>query len=82
MIRQTMLKNHQATLNRLTDTESAFLDKFARFFHPGNYETITTFVNDALLHIERNGNGKIIFFDASLLISDVFRKEKFARTTA
>jgi DNA polymerase-3 subunit delta' len=82
MIRQTLLKNHQASLNRLTDTESAFLDKFARFFHPGNYETITTFVNDALLHIERNGNGKIIFFDASLLISDVFRKEKFARTTA
>jgi DNA polymerase-3 subunit delta' len=81
MIRQTMLKNHQASLNRLTDNEHAFLDKFARFFHPGNYEQITVFVNDALLHIERNGNGKIIFFDASLLISDVFRKEKFAKSS-
>jgi DNA polymerase-3 subunit delta' len=82
MVRQTMLKNHQASLNRLTDSEHAFLDKFARFFHPGNYERITGFINDALLHIERNGNGKIVFFDSSLLISDVFRKEKFARASA
>jgi DNA polymerase-3 subunit delta' len=82
MVRQTMLKNHQASLNRLTDSEHAFLDKFARFFHPGNYERITGFINDALLHIERNGNGKIVFFDSSLLISDVFRKEKFTRASA
>ncbi len=82
MIRQTVLKNHQPSLNRLTDQENGFLDKFARFFHPGNYAEISTYVNDAILHIERNGHGKIIFFDCCILISDVFRKEKFAKTNA
>jgi DNA polymerase-3 subunit delta' len=76
MIRQTLLMNHRAELNRLTEGESAFLSKFSRFFHPGNYGTISNYINDASLHVERNANSKILFFDLSLLISDVFKREK------
>jgi len=76
MIRQTMLMNHRAELNRLTESEGNFLSKFSKFFHPGNYGTISGYINDASIHIERNAHSKILFFDLSLLISDVFRKEK------
>lgn len=76
MIRQTLLMNHQPQLNRLTEGERNFLTKFSRFFHPGNYAVISNHINEASAHIERNGHAKIVFFDTSLLISDVFRKEK------
>lgn len=76
MIRQTMIMNHQPSLNRLTTGERGFLEKFSRFFHPGNYAQISSYINDASTHIERNGHPKIIFLDTSLQISDVFRKEK------
>jgi DNA polymerase-3 subunit delta' len=78
MIRQTMLQNHQPNLTRMRDDEKAFIEKFARFFHPGNYAEISGYINTSSLHIKGNGNGKIIFFDTSLQISDVFRKEKNA----
>jgi DNA polymerase-3 subunit delta' len=79
MIRQTLLMNHQPSLNRITVAESAFIDKFRRFFNPGNYGVISEYINDAAVHIERNASSKIVFFDLSLLISEVFRKEKSAK---
>lgn len=78
MIRQTMLHNHQPALVRLSADEEAFIEKFARFFHPGNYAEISGYINQAFLHIKGNGHGRIIFFDTSMQISDVFRKEKNA----
>ena len=78
MIRQTMLHNHQPALVRLSADEKAFIEKFARFFHPGNYGEISGYINQAFLHIKGNGHGRIIFFDTSMQISDVFRKEKNA----
>jgi DNA polymerase-3 subunit delta' len=80
MIRQTMLMNHQPQLNRLTTGERSFLQKFSRFFHPGNYSVISGYINEASAHIERNGHPKIVFLDTSLQISDVFRKEKYRAT--
>lgn len=79
MIRQTLLMNHRPDLNRLTSEESDFITKFRKFFHPGNYDVIVNYISEAAYHIERNGSAKIVFFDLSLLISEVFRKEK-ART--
>jgi DNA polymerase-3 subunit delta' len=76
LIRQTLLMNHQPQLNRLTSSERTFLEKFSRFFHPGNYAVICGYISEASFHIERNGHSKIIFLDTSLQISDVFRKEK------
>lgn len=76
MFRQTLLYNSAPELLRLAENELAFLTKFARFFHAENYEHISGFVNEAILHIERNGNGRIVFFDTGLHIADLFRKEK------
>lgn len=82
MIRQTLLMNHQPDLNRITNAETDFINKFRRFFNPGNYSVISEYINDAVLHIERNAAAKIVFFDLSLLVSDVFRKEKRVNPTA
>jgi len=76
MIRQTLLMNHAAELSHVTPSEHAFLDKFRKFFHPENYEIISGYIDDAIFHLSRNANSKILFFDLSLLIADVFRKEK------
>ncbi len=79
MIRQTMIMNSDSSLNRLTPQEFDFVNKFRQFFHPGNYEQIVEYIEEAAKQIDRNGSAKIIFFDVSLLISDVFRKEKAAK---
>ncbi len=76
MIRQTMVMNNNSSLNRLSPAEFDFINKFRQFFHPGNYEQIVEYIEEAARQIDRNGSSKIIFFDVSLLISDVFRKEK------
>jgi DNA polymerase III subunit delta' len=76
IIRQTLLMNHEAKLSHVTPSEHAFIDKFRRFFHPLNYSVISGYIDDAVYHTERNAHSKILFFDLSLLIADVFRKEK------
>jgi DNA polymerase-3 subunit delta' len=76
MIRQTLLMNHQNSLNRITESEQLFIEKFRRFFNTDNYSIISGYINEASIHAERNAHAKILFFDTSLLISDVFRKEK------
>lgn len=42
------------------------LSKFAPFIHEGNIFEITTAVQDAIYHIERNGNSKIILADLAI----------------
>ncbi|MEX1188379.1 MAG: DNA polymerase III subunit [Bacteroidia bacterium] len=76
MIRQTMIMNHVPNLNRVTPEEFVFIDKFRKFFHAGNYELIEELIEEAIVQIGRYGSSKIIIFDVSLLIADVFRKEK------
>lgn len=76
IIRQTMLMNHRDDLVHSTPNEEAFINRFRKFFNPGNYSLISQYINDASYHAERNAHGKILFFDLSLLIADVFRKEK------
>jgi DNA polymerase-3 subunit delta' len=76
MVRQTILLNHAESINRVTISEKAFLEKFSKFFNVGNYGSISNYLNDASHHISRNAYGKLLFFDTSLLISEVFRKEK------
>jgi DNA polymerase-3 subunit delta' len=82
MIRQSMLMNHSPELNRLSNEEADFINKFRQFFHHGNYLQITDYIEDAITHIHRNASSKIVFFDLSLLIADLFRKEKTMRQMA
>ncbi len=66
--RQALMLNYKA--NDLVflepQTENFDLNKFAPFVHGTNIENITIALNDAIYHIERNGNAKIILLDLSI----------------
>lgn len=76
MIRQTVIMNHSPELNRISQEEALFISKFRLFFHEGNYEQITEHIDEAAKQITRNGSAKIIFFDVSLIIAEIFKKER------
>jgi len=69
--RQAMLLNYSAdTLVFLEPKTPGFkLDNFAPFIHSGNIVDITNELNDAIYHIERNGNAKIILLDLSIKLT-------------
>jgi len=69
--RQAMLLNYSAdSLVFLTPKTPGFnLDNFAPFIHSGNIIEISKELNDAIYHIERNGNAKIILLDLSIKLT-------------
>ena len=69
--RQALLANYKANeLVFFESIDSAFdLNKFAPFVHGGNIENINTALEDAIYHIERNGNAKIILLDLSMQLT-------------
>lgn len=76
--RQAMLKNYQADdLVFLEPKTSNFnLDKFAPFVHSGNVLEISKELNDAIYHIERNGNAKIILLDLSIRLTRLLHQKE------
>ena len=77
--RQAMLLNYKA--NELVfyepHNQKFELKKFAPFIHGGNIDQIATALNDAIYHIERNGNAKIILLDLSIRLTRLLhQKEK------
>jgi DNA polymerase-3 subunit delta' len=69
--RQAMLLNYSAdSLVFLEPKTPGFkLDNFAPFIHSGNILEISKELNDAIYHIERNGNPKIILLDLSIKLT-------------
>ncbi len=69
--RQAMLVNYQAgnLVYFESDTGGFDLKKFAPFVHGGNIEDISKALDDAIYHIERNGNAKIILLDLSMQLT-------------
>ena len=69
--RQALLTNYKA--NKLvffeSQTSNFDLNKFAPFIHGGNIEDINSAIEDAIYHIERNGNAKIILLDLSMQLT-------------
>ncbi len=63
-------------LNRLSDAEKAFSQKFSRFIHSGNVALIADEFNKAHDHIESNGNDRLIFLDLAIQISQLIKREK------
>ncbi len=61
-------------LSRLAENEQQFVSGFAKTVGEHNIENFYKILNDTLLHLERNGNAKILFFDASLLLSQEIRR--------
>ena len=75
--RQALLLNYTASDLIYLEPETAnfSLEKFAPFVHGNNIEAITTELNNAIYHIERNGNAKIILTDLSIKLTRLLHKK-------
>ncbi len=75
--RQALLLNYNASelvyLEPKTDTFK--LEKFAPFIHDANIMEISNEIQDAIYHIERNGNSKIILTDLSIKLTRLLHKK-------
>lgn len=74
IFRESLMQNYGDTsLERSGENAAQFLQKFAPYIHGANcIETIALF-NDAIYHIERNANPKILFLDISLKLTKLLR---------
>ncbi len=57
------------------ESELKFIQNFAKSLSLERVEGIYKLLNEACLHIERNGNAKIVLFDTSIKISIQFSKQ-------
>lgn len=69
MIRATFIYKYgdKSTL-RVSDEEFAFFDKFSKLMNANNIENISKAISDAIFHVERNANVKIMVLNLSLYI--------------
>jgi DNA polymerase-3 subunit delta' len=69
MYQQSLYLNKTATnLTRITNEESAFLEKFFQFITPTNIGIIYSETNTAIYHIESNGYAMLVLTDYALKI--------------
>lgn len=76
--RQALLLNYQSPELVFLETQTPKFDlkNFAPFIHSGNIQEITKELNEALYHIERNGNAKIILLDLSMKLTRFLHKKE------
>ncbi len=75
--RQALLLNYKSDNLVFMETKTGFdLSKFAPFVHAGNILEIEKELNDAMYHIERNGNPKIILKDLSMKLTRFLHKKE------
>ena len=75
--RQALLLNYKSDNLVFMETKTGFdLSKFAPFVHAGNILEIEKELNDAMYHIERNGNPKIILLDLSMKLTRFLHKKE------
>ena len=75
--RQALLKNYKAdSLVFLSPYDSKFkFDKFSQYISGNNIEDIFKELEEAIFHIERNGNAKMIFTDLSFQLTRFLHKK-------
>ncbi|WMI68948.1 ATP-binding protein [Mangrovimonas sp. YM274] len=75
--RQALLMNYGANdlVYMEPKTQSFKLEKFAPFVHNANILEISEELQDAIYHIERNGNSKIILTDLSIKLTRLLHKK-------
>jgi DNA polymerase-3 subunit delta' len=75
--RQALLLNYKATelVYLEPKSESFKLENFAPFVHDSNILEISDEIQDAIYHIERNGNSKIILTDLSIKLTRLLHKK-------
>lgn len=71
MMRQALLLNYGATelVHAKIHMEGFDLNKFAPFVHENNILDIVKELEQAIFHVERNGNSKLIFTDLSIKLT-------------
>lgn len=76
--RQALLLNYKSPKLVFLETQTAKFDlkNFAPFVHSGNILDIEKELNDAMYHIERNGNAKIILLDLSMKLTRFLHKKE------
>lgn len=77
MFRQALLLNYQTTslVYMEPKVEKFKLENFAPFVNGNNINAIFKELSDALYHIERNGNAKIILTDLSIKLTRLIHKK-------
>ena len=74
--RQALLLNYNADSLVFMEPKSSFkLEKFAPFVHGNNIMEISEELQNAIYHIERNGNSKIILTDLSIKLTRLLHKK-------
>jgi DNA polymerase-3 subunit delta' len=78
VFRQAMLKNYSADSLLYFEAEDPSFDitKFAPFVHQNNIFDLMKELEDAIYHIERNGNAKIIFSDLSIKLTRLIHRNE------
>ena len=76
-IRQALLLNYNAKELVFLEpkTKNFKLENFAPFIHDNNIMDISNEIQDAIYHIERNGNSKIILTDLSIKLTRLLHKK-------
>ena len=77
VFRQALLLNYKADGLVFMEMASDGFDlkKFAPFVHEANITHIAKELQDAIYHVERNGNAKIIFTDLSIKLTRLLHKK-------
>ena len=76
IIRNALLfNNNLAEIVMLPDDEKTFNSKFAPFINPANLAQIADLFDEAIRHIERNGNAQIVFTDVSFKMVGLLKKK-------
>ncbi|GAA4234023.1 DNA polymerase III subunit delta' [Postechiella marina] len=74
--RQALLLNYNAENLVFFEPKTKFkLENFAPYIHGGNIMDISNELQDAIYHIERNGNSKIILTDLSIKLTRLLHKK-------
>ena len=76
IVRNALLfNNNLAEIVMLPEDEKVFNSKFAPFINPLNLAEIAELFDEAIRHIERNGNAQIIFTDVGFKMVGLLKKK-------
>lgn len=76
IFREALITNLQVKeLLRVQGDEEQFVKKFSPFVHGGNLQGFIYFFDEAIYHIERNANGKIVFLDLSVQVLKLLKQK-------
>ncbi len=76
IVRNALLfNNNLAEIVMLPEDEKVFNSKFAPFINPLNLAEIAELFDEAIRHIERNGNAQLIFTDMSFKMIGLLKKK-------